>query len=170
MLKITHYSANEVIDHPSVYFDTMAQEVLNQGLNLRFKASGSSMYPFIQAGDILLVEPERPAGLRIGDIIFYRCPPGSYIVHRLVKKKGAETLITKGDNVSYYDAPFSVEQLMGRIIHIESRNKQLSLHGWLNRSFSWLTARLALGRYTNQTRLIRNLDRLWWLMGGRRMA
>lgn len=128
------------------------------------------MHPFIQNGDILLIQPRSTAELNTGDIVFYRRPSGRYIVHRLIHKNGSAYLITKGDNLRYYDEPVPVEQVLGRLIQIESRGKRVVLTTVPGAIFSWLLAWLSRGHYPNQTRLIRNLGRLWWLVGGRRIA
>ena len=146
-----------------------SQEILSKGLSLRCKVRGWSMYPFIQTNDIILIEPKSSAGFTTGDIVFFRRPKGNYVVHRLVKKNGSASLITKGDNSNHYDEIIHISQVMGRVIQIERDGKQMSLKGGLhqhiNRAFAWLDR----GHYPNQTRLMRNLGRLVWLLEGRRI-
>jgi signal peptidase len=153
-------------------FLELSQELLDRGALLRFQAHGSSMYPFIKNGDIIIVEPRDSSSLNTGDIVFYRRPDGSTTAHRLVDIKdrgGNMVLITKGDAMKYIDPPVKFKQVMGRVIIIEGQGRKLRLNGWPGRFFGWVTAWLARGRYPNQRRVVRYIDRLGWLCGGRRV-
>jgi hypothetical protein len=149
-------------------FDALAQELFARGNCVRFKASGNSMHPFVRDGDVLLVEPASAEKLRVGDIAFCRRPWGSYVVHRVVNRAGT-TLVTRGDNLSYCDEPVPGEQVLGRVVQIESR-RRLVLSGWPGRELACLLGLLARSRSSTLTRAKRNLGRLWWLVGGRRLS
>ncbi len=154
-------------------FLELSQELLDRGALLRFRAHGRSMHPFIKNGNILIVEPLNGTSASIGDVVFYRRSDGSLTAHRLIKvnhHKESTVLITRGDSHKYYDLPVPSEQVMGRIIRIELQERQLQLNGWLGRPFGFLIALFARGHYSNQARLVRNLGRLWWLIGGRRIT
>lgn len=170
MSKIIRCETDEVTNRTSLYSDILTQEVLAQGFYLQIKGRGMSMYPLVRTGDILLVEPTSAAKLNIGDIVFYRLPTGNYVVHRLIKKNGTATLLTKGDNLSYYDTPISVDEVLGKVIQIEGSGKRVKLNGWPSRVLGWLLVCLAHGYGLNLTRLSRHLGRLWWFVGGRRVA
>ncbi len=161
---------DELLRFTSPYFDTMAQEILAQGKYLRCRVSGRSMYPFIKSGAIILVEPMTLARLKIGDIIFFRRPWGTYVAHRLIKKNGSGMLLTKGDSHYYYDALVNMEEVLGRVIQIEIDGKCMKLTGLLSRVLGWLLAWLARSCSPAQIRFRRNLARLWWLIGWRRMS
>ncbi len=153
-------------------FLELSQELLDRGALLRFQAHGSSMHPFIKNGDIIIVEPKNGHSVSTGDIIFYRRPDGSPTAHRLVKVSGRKesiSLITKGDAMKYIDPPVTDTQVMGRVILIEGHGRKLRLNGWPGRVFGRLTAWFARGRYPNQRRVVRYIDRLGWLCGGRRV-
>lgn len=152
----------------SPYFDPITQEILSRGLFLRLKVSGRSMQPFIRTDDTLLVEPKDGVKFNIGDILFYRHPLGYYIAHRLIKKNGQDTLLTRGDNLRHFDQPVLIEQVMGRVTQIERGTKRLILTRGLGRVFGCLIAWLARGHYPSQIRLMRNMGRVYWLTGGRR--
>jgi signal peptidase I len=173
MLKVLSPEDNKFTRSTSSYSEVVVQEVLGNGFCIRVKGRGMSMYPMIRTGDILLVEPEKPDGFSAGDIIFFKPISGIYVVHRLMKKDGSATLITKGDNLNYYDAAISVKQVLGRVVRIDSRGKCLSLKGKSCRMFGWLLAWLSNLSHSHsqiQTRLMRNLGRLCWITGGRRTA
>ena len=148
-------------------FDSLLQEILTRGNSIRCKASGISMYPFIRNGDVLLIEPNGTADYNIGDVILFLHDNGTYVTHRLIRKDGSSTLITKGDNTRCYDSPVHMEQVLGRVIQIEHGGKRLKLTGWRIRSYNRLLSWFGRGRYPNQTRMIRNLSKMYWLIGGR---
>ena len=125
------------------YSDILTQEILNQGTSLRVKGCGYSMHPFIRTGDTLLIEPKGRHKLSIGDIIFYRRPGGQYIAHRLVRKLDQDTLIAKGDNLTYYDDPVLVEQVFGRVVSIERDCHNRNLDSWLNKLIGRCWARFS---------------------------
>jgi signal peptidase I len=157
---------------PDADFLELSQELLNRGALLRFRAHGRSMQPFIKNGDILIVEPLNGASASIGDVIFYRRSDSSFTAHRLINVtggSGGDVLLSRGDSLNYFDPPIQPEQVMGRVIQIEGSRKQLILTGWLGCPFGFIIALFSRGRYPNQRRVIRNLGRLWWLIGGRRI-
>ena len=143
MSKVLNREVDEVTSCTSPYSDIMTQEVLAQGFYLRVKGRGSSMYPFVRTGDMLLIEPKTPDELNIGDIIFYRRPTGIYVAHRLIKKNGSATLITKGDNLCYYDEPVSAKEVLGRVISVEREGCCVRLDSRLNKVVSRLWASLS---------------------------
>ena len=150
----------------------MSQELLDRGGLLRFQAHGRSMHPFIKNGDIILVEPRNGNSVDVGDIIFYRRPDGSSAAHRLVKitgKKDGLTLITKGDSLKYLDTPVTSEQVMGRVITIEGCGREFRLNGWRGCVFGRLVAWTARGRYPNQRRVVRFIDKFGRLFLGRKI-
>lgn len=168
MLIMVCSESDEAASTTSPHFDALAREVLARGACLRFKVRGQSMYPFIQDDDVVLVEPKNVRELNTGDIIFYRRPWGTYVIHRLIEKvDGSPSLVTKGDNLAYYDEPVPIEQVMGRVIQIEGRGRQIQLNkgmGWLLNGFM---GRLSRGCNPAKARLKRNLGRIYWLVGGR---
>ncbi|TET08558.1 signal peptidase I [Candidatus Aerophobetes bacterium] len=98
-------------------FASIAQEVLDRGRILRFKAKGGSMSPFIQNGDVLEVVPLK-GKINFGDIILYHSSCGNPIIHRVIQR-GKESIITKGDSVSSSDQPILSKQVLGRVMAIE---------------------------------------------------
>jgi signal peptidase I len=126
------------------------------------------MLPFVRNGDCLVIKPEKAGGVKIGDIILYRYPWGNYVVHRLIKKNGQATLLTRGDNLFYFDRPVPNECVLGKVTRIERAGKQIQLTTGPGQIFGFLMACFARGHYPNQVGLVRNLGRLYWLIGGKR--
>ena len=65
-----------------------------------------------------------------------------------------------------FDSPVTDAQVMDRVILIEGNGRKLKLNGWPARLYGRLTVCLARGRYPNQRRVVRYIDRLGWLCGG----
>jgi signal peptidase len=161
----------ETEERVSAHFDIITREILSRGKCLRFQAHGQSMYPLIRNGNIVVIEPGSAAALNIGDIVFYRRPWGTYVVHRLIKKgKKATHLIMKGDNLTYYDEPVLAEQVMGRAIRIESQGSYVICSGLKGRLLGWLIAWFSHCQTPAITRLTRHLGRFYWILGKRRLA
>lgn len=153
-------------------FQSISQEFLDSGASLRFLAHGRSMYPFVQNEDILVVKPLNDKPVNIGDIVFYSRMEGLSVAHRLIKISkghGGATLFTKGDSLRHYDPPVLREKVLGRVVQVEHRGKRLVLTNYPWCIFGVLIAYFARGRYYSQDRAVRNLGRLWWLIGGRRI-
>jgi signal peptidase I len=149
--------------------EALFRELIREGLNVYAKATGPSMFPIIRAGDKVLVEPKSGAEINIGDIVLYE-KDGSYIIHRLIRKTGQSTVVTKGDNLSWSDSPIPTESILGKVVRIEGHGRRLALTGRLNRIFARVIAWLAGSRIRGKTIMIRNLNRLWRLLEGRRIV
>ena len=150
----------------------MSRELLDRGGMLRFQAHGRSMYPCIKNGDIILIEPQNGDSVGIGDIVFYGRSDGSMTVHRLIKVAGTKDrtiLFTKGDSLKYIDPPVTSRQVMGQVIGIEGNGRQFKLNRWPGHIFGRFVAWMARGRYPNQRRVVRYIDRFGWLLLGRRI-
>jgi signal peptidase I len=151
----------------SLLFEDLAVDILGQGNCIQFRAHGNSMAPLIRNGDVVLVEPVKPEKLRIGDIIFYGTAIGRYIVHRLVRKGKiycSPVLITRGDNLKHPDAPVSPEHILGKVVRIESQNKELWVNGGIGLVITHLLVCLGSGGYVRNI-IRRFLTKLWWWAG-----
>jgi len=117
-------------------FLDLSQEILTRGALLRFRARGSSMRPFIESGDVILIEPLDSTKVRSGDVVFYRRVDGGLTAHRLVKinhSEGSTILTMKGDALDYSDPPVSPEQVLGRVISVEKDGHNVKLDTGISR-------------------------------------
>lgn len=149
-------------------FDGLASDILGRGSYLQFRAYGNSMAPFIRNGDIVLVEPKKANELRIGDIVFYRRTGGRHIAHRLIGKSrrgGSLALKTRGDNLRDLDASILPEQVLGRVIRIESQGRYLCIGGTAGCVLNRILLYASFGSGYIQDVLRRGLTKLWWLVG-----
>jgi signal peptidase len=149
-------------------FATMLLEIMVRGNYLRSRAIGTSMYPFIRNDDLLLTERKRINDLSIGDVVFFRDGDGTYFMHRLIKKNGPDSVLTKGDNCPLGEL-VTEEYILGRLIEIERRGRRIRLTGRLSQMLGQISAWFARN-YPSHTRFTRHLGRLWWLIKGRRIT
>ena len=88
------------------------------------------MKPFIQAGDILTIQPVKAIALNVGDVAFYRTVEGGLVVHRVIGKKkqiDGVILTMRGDALSGPDEIVQVEQVLGKIVSLQRRQKIIRL-------------------------------------------
>lgn len=105
-------------------------DMLAEGHSVRFRASGDSMWPLIQSGDYLIVEPIAAANIARGDVVLARLERG-LTAHRVVeiRRDGASAHITtRGDNAPQNDALFTESRLFGRVTHAERDGHQYLIH------------------------------------------
>lgn len=157
MLKPFYNMAEEVEDSISPLSDVLTREMLSHGFYLRLKGRGTSMYPFVQTGDTLLIQPKNLNELCIGDIVFYRRSESQFVAHRLIKKIDSTILITKGDNMATIDEPVRIEQVLGRVTSVERDGRYRSLDTGLNRFLG-----RCLARFSPISRWIRPILRPGW--------
>lgn len=69
-------------------FGDLLRSLLKDGISVRFRASGSSMYPAIKDGDLLQVDPLK--GPHRGDVVMANSEEGLR-VHRVVNSGGTAT-------------------------------------------------------------------------------
>ena len=113
--------------------ESLARELLTAGNSVRFRAKGSSMRPFIRAGDLVEIIPVVIADLRRGDVLLFGSgKKGQLMLHRLVqiRRKGDQaTLILQGDANRYPDGAILPEQVIGRAVAVKRKTKQWHLDG-----------------------------------------
>lgn len=121
--------------------------LLQQGVTVRLRVSGSSMLPFIREGDLLEVAPLREKNIRKGDILFFCDRYGNPLVHRLHRRRYYSKVLylqTKGDGCAGYDSPVPVHRVFGRVQRIITDQTRCNLES----PGSYLSARLLVARTT----------------------
>lgn len=95
------------------------------------QASGGSMYPLLQNGDLIWFAYVNPEHLFLGDILVcVQKEEKPVMVHRLVEKRmqqGRMCWFTKGDACpgKNTDAPVHAEDILGKVIYRERKGKKL---------------------------------------------
>lgn len=122
----------------------LMEAVLGKGFPFRLAAPGISMTPFICDGDVITIRA-LSAPLRKGDVVAFRQPYTAQLkVHRILHVL-PEGYLIQGDNTSEPDGRIPVSAIIGRVVRVEHKGKQvrmglgpervviarLSQHGWL---------------------------------------
>jgi hypothetical protein len=102
----------------------MASETLRAGRRLHLRAIGWSMLPTIWPGDVLVVENAASQNPGRGDIMLFRCGD-RLVAHRVVKSDASGSVVVQGDAVSQPDAALGHSDLMGKVISIQRRTRQM---------------------------------------------
>jgi hypothetical protein len=85
---------------PSGAVIALMQAVIGKGLPFRFRAKGSSMFPFIRDGDIVTVAPLGQSLPPVGDVVaFIRPSAGDLVVHRVVDRR-TDACLMRGDSAT----------------------------------------------------------------------
>ncbi len=101
------------------YHWELLQEKLHQGLSVKLIAKGTSMYPMIHSGDILILQKAEP---QIGDVILFKNTIGMLLIHRClwINQNG---YYTKGDNLLIFD-DFVPKASLIAVVQAVTRNQE----------------------------------------------
>src|SRR6267154_2632390 len=121
----------------SPLFQAMARDLLRAGTTVCFEATGLSMLPEIQNGDVLYVAPVSARKLRCGEIVLVEVvgdgmgkDGGKLRAHRLVAKDvRGDRFVTRGDASLEPDAPVRAHQILGRVVAKEVKPKESTMNG-----------------------------------------
>jgi hypothetical protein len=114
----------------------LAAEVVRCFGELRLRVTGSSMLPAIRPGDDLLIRHCRIEEACPGDVVLFMRHRRLF-THRVTSRSGA-CIITQGDGIGEPDPCVTADELLGRVIGITRRGKNIP-----NASKLTLPARLA---------------------------
>lgn len=121
--KSESYMESESPKIPHGTATTLFEEILNSGSNLRVKATGRSMSPFLRGGEVFTIRHVPWASLRRGDLIFFKSSTETPVLHRLIRKgrssDGGVIFQTKGDALIAFDEPVPCHRILGRVWKIE---------------------------------------------------
>ena len=94
------------------------------------------MYPLLRDDDFVVVKKATPESLQRGNILVYQAKNGQYVVHRLIKKSGANLLHLKGDGYNLPSELTERETLVGKASgfvrdgRYEPLGRVRELHSW----------------------------------------
>lgn len=115
--------------------------LLAQGKQVKLRAKGSSMQPFIDGEQDVLVLAPPPARLRRGDVVLARTDGEGYVIHRIVRLRGGRVVLMGDGNLARCET-CSHSGIRGHATH--------RIRGGKSRSLSSPAARAAAF--------------LWWLL------
>ena len=115
-----------VIEVNKFEFYELTSAVLKSGHNVRFRAFGTSMHPFIRDGDILEIMNLRDKPIRKWDVVLYEKDGTSLVAHRVVRllnEDGVKQFLIRGDALIVPDGVIRREQVLGRVVALERNGK-----------------------------------------------
>lgn len=136
--------------------DELWLEGLRQGHTMRLRPLGSSMVPFLRAGDIVTIAPSQRC--RLGDIILYRRDDCT-VMHRVVMKF-ADRIITKGDALRQIDPLVLPQDICGRAVAYERHGKKHALDS-LGPKFLGMAFSLTVAQVPGLLGLLGAMKRCW---------
>lgn len=100
---------------------------------------GKSMEPTLQTGDLVLVVKVSPENIRVGDVIVYKKPDGTFIIHRVIKIKNVDNqfyYVTQGDNNPIPDGPgIPYGNVIGKVVSVGNAPIKVPAIGYLSLMF-----------------------------------
>jgi signal peptidase I len=132
-------------------FAACCEGLLEQGVRVQFRASGSSMEPAIRDGDLVTVEPANGRRVRRGDIVLYRSS-GRLFAHRVQGMSRDDSVLTcQGDHWRCLREIIRQGTVIGRVVAVgpsgeapAARNGLLRCVAWLRAAVSWSLRRAGL--------------------------
>jgi signal peptidase I len=152
--------------------------ILAETGRIKFRASGTCMYPVIKPGDELHVDLKDISQIKVGDIaVFQR--NAQLFSHRIIKKEmrnGKNYIITKSDTtIQGDDGPSYSEDIFGVVAHIKRSSKNVSIerrdYNIIQKIYFGLYVGLREGlkmdlaqllNYIQQNTIYRKFARLWF--------
>lgn len=104
--------------------EALLRAVLARNVPFRFRARGSSMYPFIRDGDRVTVSPVTDACFQPGDVVaFVDNGGGRLVVHRIIAASSGVFLM-QGDNNPAPDGWIPLANVLGRVTLVEGGGRR----------------------------------------------
>jgi len=103
----------------------LLMSVIARGVPFRFRAMGTSMWPFIHGGDTLTVSPLADVPIRMGDVVAIMHPESDRLaIHRVIEHV-SDGWVVRGDNNPEPDGVVTHERIIGRVIRVERDGRQI---------------------------------------------
>ncbi len=102
-------------------FHNLLTGLAGDGLAVRVKTAGLSMYPRIAGGDCIHILPVLPGRIRRGDIVVFK-QSDQFICHRVktvFARQEITWFATQGDSSIYADSPISGDAVVGIVSKIQ---------------------------------------------------
>jgi signal peptidase I len=119
MQKMTKVLASHHWDAIATAAPVLVQEALRHSSCIRLRATGSSMWPTIKAGDVLLITGCAGSEVEPGDVVLFS-RQGRFFAHRVVDAGDGNPscIVTRGDSQWQADPLVPAGGLLGRAVGI----------------------------------------------------
>lgn len=116
------------------------EEYLDQHGALTYSNVGVSMLPLLRQGrDLFTIAKKGPARCKCGDVVLYRRPPKSYVLHRIVEVR-PDSYVILGDNCIAKEYGIQDKDILGVMTAFVRNGHEHSVTdaGYRAYSFLWL--------------------------------
>lgn len=116
------------------------EQLLQEGIIIRIKPQGYSMYPlFIPGRDEALIQQADSTDCHKNDVVLYRRDQGILVLHRICRIT-SDGFYMVGDNQYEVEGPLRPDQIIGKLIAFNHNNRELSVKNPLYKFVSslWL--------------------------------
>jgi phage repressor protein C with HTH and peptisase S24 domain len=105
-------------------FRLLSRSLLREGMAVRFRAHGRSMFPAIADGDLVEVHPHQSHA--IGDVVLLDGDDGIR-AHRVISATNHQ-IVTRGDSCREADASNTIDSVIGRVARVITKGGQRTPH------------------------------------------
>lgn len=130
--------------NPQLFFG-IAKEILSNGNEFIFKATGKSMRPFVEDGDIIKIRPIGIKKLTKGQVAFYSNEADHLLVHRVhaIKTSDDNTIYTiRGDGLFYDIEYINHDSILGIAVEADRNGKKIKLNTIFTRYYPLIYFRI----------------------------
>lgn len=130
---------------PNAEWAGLAGELLEQGYTVRVRVRGQSMSPSIREGDTVWLGPLKPGRLTLGRVVLY-LQNDRPIIHRIAGRRSAGCAGGAGADQDYFILPDNsprggewvpAPHILGQVVAVQSRERQVDLRGWRGTLWGW---------------------------------
>lgn len=104
----------------------LLRALLEDGLPVELRVTGSSMSPFVRSGDVIVVSPRPAAAIRLGDVVAFLRGEKRLVVHRVVRRRG-DGFLTRGDASPRADGRVAGGEILGAVERVTRTGERVRL-------------------------------------------
>ncbi|HLZ80443.1 MAG TPA: S24 family peptidase [Ktedonobacteraceae bacterium] len=123
-------------------------EAVREGQSLWFLVTSNSMLPLMLLGDRVFIQPAQAREIRIGEIAAFETSDG-LVIHRIVHvRQAGETIdLLQMADVNLHPTWVKEQAIVGKVVYIQRKNKQLNLLHPIAKRCGTVTARIRYQLY-----------------------
>lgn len=101
--------------------------LLEDGLPVELRVTGSSMSPFVRSGDVIVLSPRPASAIRLGDVVAFLRGEARLVVHRVVRRR-RDGFLTRGDaSPRTDDGRVAGDEILGAVDRVTRRGVRVRL-------------------------------------------
>ena len=119
------------------------EEFLEQNGFMTYSNTGVSMMPLLKQGrDLFTVQKKGNARCKKYDVVLYRRPPSSYVLHRIIQVREKDYVIL-GDNCINKEYGITDDDIIGVMTKYVHNGKEYTVKDLNYRMYSWIWVNFA---------------------------